>query len=70
MNTINKMQEISSRIELLEQSAQWIAKESIHSDNAISQTGTLITALADEIREKLFDLVKLLEKKIEISGYH
>lgn len=69
-DTINKLLEISSRIEHMENSAEWITRETVHSDNAVSQTGCLITVLADEIREKVCELVKTLERKIEISGYH
>jgi hypothetical protein len=70
IDTINKLLEISSRIEHMEKSAEWISRETVHSDNAVSQTGTLITVLADEIREKVCTLVKSLEKKIEYSSYH
>lgn len=61
MNTVAKLVEISSRIDHLEQAAQWIARETVHSDNGLSQTGTLITVLADEVRERLFELIKEIE---------
>jgi tetrahydromethanopterin S-methyltransferase subunit G len=70
MDSIDKLLEISSRLEHLEKSAEWIARESVHSDNAISQTGSLICVLADEIREKVCNLVQQLEKKVEYSAYH
>ena len=70
MDTINKLLEISSRIEHMEKSAEWITKETVHSDTAVSQTGCLIAVLADEIREKVCSLVKNLERKIEVSGFH
>lgn len=70
MDTINKLLEISSRIEHMEKSAEWITKETVHTDNAVSQTGSLIAVLADEIREKVCSLVKNLERKIEVSGFH
>lgn len=70
MSTVNKLLEISSRIEHLEKSAEWIAKETVHSDNAISQTGSLICVLADELREKVCALVKQLEKQAEYSSFH
>ncbi len=62
MDTVEKLIEITSRIEHLETAAEWVAKETVHSDNGVSQTGTLICVLADEIRQKLFDLVKNLEE--------
>ena len=70
MNTIDKMIEIQSRLEHLESSALWIAKETVHSDNAVSQTGTLISVLADELREKLYNLVQELEKQLFEAERH
>lgn len=70
METLNKLLEISSRLEHLEKSAEWITRETVHSDNAISQTGSLICVLVDEVREKVCNLVKTLETKIEHSSYH
>ncbi|MCO6430537.1 MAG: hypothetical protein J5J00_06720 [Deltaproteobacteria bacterium] len=70
MDTINKLLEISNRLEHLEKSAEWIAKETVHSDNGISQTGTLICVLTDQVREQVYSLVKALEKKVEYSSYH
>ena len=61
MDTIDKLLHITSRLEHLENAAEWITKESVHSDNAISQTGTLTCVLADDIREKVYDLVRELE---------
>jgi len=63
MSTIDKLSEISSRIQHLESVAEWIAKETVHSDNAISQTGTLICVLADELRERVYTLVKEIEEE-------
>jgi hypothetical protein len=69
MNNIEKLLQISSRIDHLEQAAEWIARETVHSDNAISQTGTLICVLADEVRERICTLVHELESDLrEILG--
>ncbi len=62
MDTLSKLMAISSRIEHLENAANWIAREAVHSDNSISQTGTLISVLADELREKVYALVHELER--------
>jgi hypothetical protein len=62
MDTLNKLMAISSRIEHLESAGSWIAKETVHSDNSISQTATLVTVLADELREKIYALVQEFEK--------
>ena len=64
MDTVNKLLEISSRLEHLEGAAEWITKESVHSDNVISQTGTLILTIADDLREKIYTIVR----ELELSG--
>ena len=65
MKTLDRLVEISSRLEHLEGAAEWISKETIHSNNSASQTATLISALADDIREKVYALVHELEQNIE-----
>lgn len=70
MDTVKKLLDISSRIDHMENSAEWIARETVHSDNAISQTGSLICVLAEELREKVCTLVRELERAVEIGGYH
>lgn len=65
LNTTDQLVEISSRLEHLENAAEWIAKETIHSDNALSQTGTLICVLADEVREAIYKLAQQAEALAE-----
>jgi len=67
MDTLTELLQISSRIEHLESAAEWIARETVHTDNAISQTGTLISVLADELRERVYNLVHELEKGLKSS---
>ncbi|RMG44536.1 MAG: hypothetical protein D6719_01670 [Candidatus Dadabacteria bacterium] len=62
MDTVQKLAEISSRLEHIENAAEWIAKQTVHTDNALSQTGTLICAVADDLRERMYNLVRELEK--------
>jgi len=70
MDTLNKLLNISSRIDHLEDAAEWIAKETIHCDNGISQTSTLICVLADEIREQVYNLAKELENSQDFEIIH
>ncbi len=70
MQTIDKLIDLSNRLDHLENSAEWIAKESVHSDNGISQTATLICVLAEELRERICGLVKEFEETIEIKFYN
>jgi hypothetical protein len=61
MDTMEKVLEISSRIEHLETVAEWIARESATKDNTICQSATLISVLIEDIRERIVQLVKIFE---------
>ena len=66
-NSVDKLVDISNRLEQIENSAEWISREMVHSDTAISQTGSLICFLADNIRKKVCALVKELEETISLT---
>ena len=66
-NSVDKLVDISNRLEQIENSAEWISREILHSDTAISQTGSLICVLADDIRKKVCALVKELEETISLT---
>ncbi len=70
MQTIDKLLDITSRLEHIESSAEWIARETVHADNVLSQTGTLIGVLADDIKEKVFSLVKELEDLASLDRFN
>ena len=63
MRTVKMLQDISSRIDHLENAAEWITRESVHTDNTMSQTATLICVIADELRERLCALVREIERE-------
>lgn len=67
MDTIGKLLDISSRLDHLESAAEWIARETVHGDNVISQTSTLICVITDDLRERLCELVKELENTVETT---
>ena len=67
MDTLAELLQISSRLEHLEHAAEWITRETVHTDNAVSQTGTLISVLADELRERVYNLVHELERGMKHS---
>ena len=69
MAHIQRLLEISSRIEHLEHAAEWITKESVHGDNAISQTATLISVLAEDVQARICDLVRELEHKMDVDSW-
>ncbi|MCX7952869.1 MAG: hypothetical protein N2654_04500 [Deltaproteobacteria bacterium] len=62
--SVRELIEIESRLEHLESLALWIAKETANSDLTISQTGTLISIVCEDVRERVIDLVRSLEEKI------
>lgn len=74
MDTLDRLMEIANRLEHIESAADWISKDTIHSNNAASQSATLISALTDDVREKLYSLVHDLEQNIhemaEVVKYH
>jgi hypothetical protein len=70
MDTVERLLEITSRLEHLEISADWITRETVHSDNAISQTSTLIGVLAEEIRERVCTLIRQLETRASLKDMH
>lgn len=65
MDTVDKIITINSRLEHLESAAEWISRETVHSDNTVSQTSTLIQVLVDDIREKVFAVIRDFEVRID-----
>jgi hypothetical protein len=70
MKTLDKLLEISSRIEHLENAAEWITRNTVHTDSTVSQTGTLICVIADDIQARITELVKKLEEISELGPLH
>lgn len=68
MDSIQKLQELSQRIDHLENAGEWLARTLVNVDSAASQTGTLVTVLAEDIRERVLELVTELEKIIAITA--
>lgn len=64
MRTFQEVIALSSRIDHLEQVAEWIARETANQDSSVCQSATLITVLIDDIRNRLIDLVKSLEESV------
>ena len=70
MKTMAQVLEIASRLDHLGTCAAWIARESVHTDNSVSQTGTLISVLAEDIRDRITALVSDLEQIAELESSH
>ncbi len=70
MNTMQRLLEIASRLEHLEGVAEWIAREMVHTDPSVSQTGTLICTIADDVQARITDLVRELEELGHLDPMH
>ena len=70
MKTMAQVLEIASRLDHLGTCAEWIARESVHTDNSVSQTGTLISVLAEDIRDRITALDSDLEQIAELESSH
>lgn len=68
MENIEKLQEISLRLDHMQQAGEWLARSLVHTDSAASHTGTLITVLTEDIRLRLLELVTELEKQVYFSA--
>jgi hypothetical protein len=70
MNSLSQILDIASRLDHLGSCAEWIARETVHTDNSVSQTGTLISVLAEDIREQITNLVTELEQFGGVDSTH
>lgn len=70
MRTMDQIIEIASRLDHLGTCAEWIARETVHTDNALSQTGTLMSVLSEDIRDRITNLVAELEQLAEFEASH
>lgn len=70
MSSVDALLEICSRLDHLEHAGEWVAKEAVHMDSTISQTGTLISVIADDLRDKICKLVQDFEKLAEMDKFH
>ena len=67
MDSVQKLQEISLRLDHLQSAGDWLARSLVHVDGAASHTGSLVTVLAEDIRTRLLELVAELEKQAYLT---
>ena len=67
MDTVAKLHEICLRLDHIESAGSWLARSLVHTDSSAAQTGTLVSVLSDDIRERLIELVTELEKQVAIT---
>jgi len=70
MKTMDKLIEIANRIEHMENAAEWIARETANTDAPVSQTGSLICVLCDDVRERICALVHEIEEFMDNSKFN
>lgn len=69
MNTMGRILDIASRLDHLSNCADWITRETVHTDNGLSQTGSLMAVLVEDIRERINEMVTELEQIAEVSEF-
>lgn len=68
MDTIRRLQELSMRIDHLENAGEWLSTVLEDYDGPAASTGNLISSLAEDIRYRLIELVTELEKQIAVGN--
>lgn len=68
MDTLQKLHELTERLEHLDHAGQWIAETLNGKDEVVSQTGKLITSLSEDIRYRIIELITELEKQALITA--
>lgn len=63
MDSVSKLHEICLRLDHIESAGSWLARTLVHKDSSASHTGTLVTVLSEDIRERLIELITELEKE-------
>lgn len=63
MDSLSKLQEISLRLEQVESAGDWLARTLVHVDSAASHTGSLVSLLAEDIRERILNLITEIEQE-------
>lgn len=66
MDSLDRLQEISMRLDHMQAAGDWLARSMVHLDSAASHTGTLITVLVEDVRSRLLELITELEKEIAV----
>lgn len=67
MSHVEKLHDISLRLDQLENTGDWLARALVHKDGAASQAGSLITVLAQDIRDRVLELITTLEKELVVA---
>ena len=68
IDCVDKLHDISLRLDHLQSAGEWLARTLVHVDSSASQTGSLITVLSEDVRNRLLELVTELEKQIVLSN--
>lgn len=69
MESLERLQEIALRLDHLQSAGEWLARSLVHTDAAASQTGTLISVLTEDVRNRVLELVTELEKFAYLNSH-
>lgn len=64
MDTVKKLQEISLRIDQIDQTSEWLMTVLGETDPSLAQAGAMMSALADDVRLRVLELVSDLEARV------
>jgi hypothetical protein len=72
METLNRLNEITIRLDQIESSAEWLSRLLVQIDPSASQAGSLINTLSSDIRDRLVQLITEFELHMDTlrQGLH
>jgi len=68
MDSLEKIQQIALRLDHIEGAGEWLSRAMVHTDSSASQTGTLISVLVEDVRERVMELVTELEREVALAA--
>jgi hypothetical protein len=68
MNTIARLEELSLKLDQLDQLGEWISESMTSNEASVAEAGAMISALAEDVRLRLLETVAELEKEISKVG--
>ena len=68
MDMLEQLRTVVKRLEEVDHAGEWIARETIHSDAAVSQSGSLICALAHDLQERLEEVLEAVEGLLDAAA--
>jgi hypothetical protein len=68
MNTLTKLEELSLRLDHLDNTGEWLSEALAGKDDVVAQSGKLVCSIVEDVRYRLLELVTELEKEIAVRN--